>query len=88
VSAGPDSFAALTAPDSFEDETPAPAIVVVKGDPTPEEIAAVVVAITSLRAVGSGRPVPQMSQWSAYWRGLRAPVAPGPGSWRQSGRPG
>jgi hypothetical protein len=72
-----------------EDETPvAPMITVVKGDPTPEEIAAVVVAIASLQAAGADRPAPRVSQWSAYWRSLRAPVAPGPGSWRQSARSG
>ena len=60
---------------------------VVKGDPTDEELAALV-AVLALRAGGGGdRPTPQPSGWSAYGRTVRAPVRPGPDAWRMSARP-
>ena len=60
---------------------------VVEGDPTDEELAAIIaVLIGQLRAAPEPAPPPAASGWSAYWRGVRAPLAPGPGSWRASGR--
>jgi hypothetical protein len=68
------------------DEPAAPMILIVKGEPTAEELAAVVTVLGALGSAGQA-PVPfEESQWAAYWRGVRAPLAPGPRSWRLSAR--
>ncbi|GAA3606979.1 acyl-CoA carboxylase subunit epsilon [Microlunatus ginsengisoli] len=72
---------------STADPDGAPVISVVRGNPTPEEIAAVVLVLTAGRAEEAATRSPSPTgQWAAYWRSLRTPIAPGPGSWRQSGR--
>ena len=68
---------------------------VVKGSPTPEELAAVLAVLGAAASAASaasssatplaGEPGP--TGWSAYWRSVRAPLAPGPGAWRSSSRP-
>jgi len=65
---------------------------VVRGDATPEEIAAVVAVLLSRSAAASGggappaRPAP--SAWADRSRQLRCPLFPGPDAWRRSARPG
>ena len=59
---------------------------VVHGNPTPEEVAAVVVVLASLAARPTPPPAPSTTGWSAYWRTMRAPLLPGSGAWRSSGR--
>jgi hypothetical protein len=60
---------------------------VVRGQPTAEELAAVVVVLTGAR---QGRtapaPHPRPSLWAA--RQVRPAMIPGPGAWRGSGLPG
>jgi hypothetical protein len=68
------------------DETAeAPRLRIVKGDPTPEEVAALVAVVTAIGAASSttasGRPP---SAWSSHHRKLRAPLSPG---WRSSALP-
>jgi hypothetical protein len=58
---------------------------VVKGDPTPEELAALV-AVISAKAAAAGEPG-RPSTWAAYWRSVREPLRPGRGAWRASGLP-
>ena len=59
---------------------------VVRGDPSDEELAALVAVVTSLRApVEEKEPV--RSAWSDRRALLRAPLAHGPGAWRASGLP-
>ena len=71
----------------MRDESEAPPLfAVVKGNPTDEDLAALV-AVLSLRSGGGGEPPPTPGGWSAYWRSVRAPVQPGPEAWRMSGRP-
>jgi Acyl-CoA carboxylase epsilon subunit len=60
---------------------------VVKGSPTEEELAALVTVFTLRQGAGTPGSSPRQSGWSAYWRSVRAPVQPGPGAWRMSGRP-
>ena len=68
-----------------------PVLRVVRGDATPEEIAAVVAVLLS-RAAASGvgtppsRPAP--SAWADRSRQLRRPLFPGPDAWRRSALPG
>lgn len=61
--------------------------VIIKGNPTDEEVAAVVAALSALtnrprdpRTPTSRRP----TGWSAYWRTLRTPPHPSPDAWRTS----
>ena len=70
------------------DEPAEPTIQVVRGNPTEEELAAVLTVLTA--ASKAAKPVPQERSdhgWAAYWRSVRTPLRPGPGVWRASGRP-
>jgi hypothetical protein len=76
---------------------------IVRGDATPEEIAALVAVLTArARRAAAARThaaeSPVAGSWrrrtarTAVWadrsRGLRAPLTHGPGAWRSSARPG
>jgi hypothetical protein len=67
-----------------------PVLRVVRGDATPDEIAAVVAVLLSRAATDSGAPPPRRvpSAWADRSRLLRRPVHPGPGAWRRSALPG
>ncbi|GAA1608709.1 MULTISPECIES: acyl-CoA carboxylase subunit epsilon [Kribbella] len=61
---------------------------VVKGNPTPEELAALVTVIAARAA--APRPAPDTGRagnWATYWRNTRTPFHPGPGQWRASAHP-
>ena len=61
---------------------------VVRGEPTPAELAAVVVVLTALASRTAPASQPRRSsEWAARSRMLRQAVAPGPGAWRASGLP-
>jgi len=63
-----------------------PLLRVVKGDPTPEELAALVGVIASLG--GAATPAPRRtSEWSAPHRKLRVTFPAGPAGWRSSSLP-
>jgi len=70
-----------------QDEEPL-VILVVRGHPTPDEIAALTVVLSSLRpGTGVAEPAPtRPGGWSSRRRALRTSVRPGPGAWRMSGR--
>jgi hypothetical protein len=71
-----------------DDETARVHLRIVKGDPTPEELAALV-AVLAGRGGGeepAPEPVP-VGAWSDRSRQLRRPLRRGPGAWRASGRP-
>ncbi len=65
-------------------ESSPPAVAVVAGDPTAEELAALVAVLT---AVAQPAPVieaveeARVDSWAAPWRGIGAPVPLGPGAW-------
>jgi acyl-CoA carboxylase epsilon subunit len=70
------------------DRPETPPLFAVKGDASPEEVAALVAVLQGLAAAGAGaadRPPP--SEWSSHHRKVRAPLAPGRGGWRSSGQP-
>ena len=71
--------------EASEAVTP-PLLRVVKGDPTPEELAALVGVIASLGAPDepAARRTPE---WSAPHRKLRVTFPAGLGGWRSSGLP-
>jgi hypothetical protein len=77
---------------SAVDEMAAPVITVVRGDPTPAELAAVVpVLLSVLLAAGpAGAPAasPQRrSMWADRARVVGVPARPGRYSWRAAGLP-
>jgi len=78
------------APD--DDQPPGPPLLlrVVRGDPTADEIAALVAVLVTrsagAEAPGQARSVP--GSWADRSRLLRRPLSPGPGAWRRSALPG
>ena len=67
--------------------TPHRPLGLVRGDATPEEVAAVM-AVLSAASGGDAKPAPRhTSQWSSPARALRRPLSPGPGAWRASSWP-
>ncbi len=72
----------------MSEEPAEPLLRVVKGDPTPEELAAVVAVLSAASTRRDPPTRPAGSGWSAYWRSVRAPLVAGPGAWRSSGRLG
>ena len=70
-----------------EDSIPVrPLLTVVRGEPTPEQLAALI-AVVSARAAGSGddAPAPARPLWNRPQ--LRTPLTAGPGAWRAAGLP-
>jgi hypothetical protein len=66
-----------------------PILRVVRGDATPEEIAALV-AVLLARSADAEAPSPARSvsgSWADRSRLLRRPLSPGPGAWRRSALP-
>ena len=65
-----------------------PVLRVLRGNATPEEIAAVVAVLLSRSAAAEPPPRPAPSAWADRSRLLRRPLSPGPGAWRRSALPG
>jgi len=66
-----------------------PRLTIVRGDPTPEQIAALVAVLTArLQSAGQARvsEAPR-SGWSSTSRMMRGPLSPGPGAWKASALP-
>lgn len=66
------------------DDTTQPALRIVSGDPSPEELAAVTVVLTLLGRAGEPPAESEPSAWSDLSLRLRRPLPPGPGAWRNS----
>jgi hypothetical protein len=66
-----------------------PVLRVVRGDATPEEIAALVTVLALRRpaATAEAAPAQPRSEWSARSRLMRGPLAPSKGAWRRSALP-
>ena len=64
-----------------------PMLRVVSGDPTPEEIAALVAVVGAMGAPGARPPRRRTPEWSAHHRKVRPSLAPGAGGWRSSALP-
>jgi len=75
--------------DEAEETQQPPLLRIVKGDPTPEEVAALV-AVVSAMAAGAAEAAAQdkapKPEWSAHHRKLRATHRHGAGAWRHSAR--
>jgi len=66
-----------------------PVLRVVRGDATPEEIAAVLAVLLSRSGSPDAPPPPPLaSAWADRSRLLRRPLFPGPDAWRRSALPG
>jgi hypothetical protein len=65
-----------------------PRLAIVRGDPTPEEIAALIAVLTTRLQSGqaSVHAAPRYG-WSSRSRMMRGPLARGPGAWRASALP-
>lgn len=67
-----------------------PLLRVVKGDPTPEQLAALVAVVAASAAGGTEEPPRRRAEWSARHRLVRQPHLlahrHGPGAWRASAR--
>jgi hypothetical protein len=67
--------------------TEKPVLRIVSGNPTDEEIAALVAVVSSLQAPAPPDEEPTRSAWSDRRALVRQPLAHGPGAWRASGFP-
>ena len=66
----------------------APALFLVKGDATPEEVAALTVVLQGIAAASAPAPTPRRTpEWSAHHRKVRRSHSSGPGGWRSSALP-
>ena len=68
------------------DAAPRPLLTVLRGEPTPEQLAALV-AVVAARGTAADEPAAPLPRplWSVPV--LRTPLSPGPGAWRASGLP-
>jgi len=68
------------------EEPDRPLLRVVRGDATPEELAALVAVVASLGS--AAEPAPRRTpEWSAHHRKTRRTLPHGPGAWRASALP-
>lgn len=63
-----------------------PLLTVVRGEPTPEQLAALVSVVLARSTAGQPAQTSPRSPWSQPV--LRTPLIPGPGRWRGSALPG
>jgi len=71
------------------DDGPArPLLRVVRGNPTPEELAALIAVVSARGAAAEPAEPAPPSPWRSRGPGLRRPLPHGPGAWRTSGLPG
>ena len=64
-----------------------PVLRVVKGDPTLEELAALITVVAARSVPAPAPEQERASNWATYWRNARQPFRPGPGQWRASAHP-
>ena len=64
-----------------------PALFSVKGDASPEEVAALFAVLQGVAATAAPPAARPRSAWSAPQRRVRTPLASGPGAWRVSALP-
>lgn len=74
------------AEDTSADTHARPFLRVVRGDASPEEVAALVAVLGSMSAPPEAPPR-RTPEWSAHHRKVRRTLPHGPGGWRSSGLP-
>ena len=71
---------------SAPDTPPArPLLTVVRGEPTPEQLAALIAVVSARGGAAEPQDAPAPSLWARPV--LRGPLHPGPGAWRASALP-
>lgn len=73
-----------SAPDAPEQP---PLLSVVRGNPTPAELAALTAVVAAGRAAGAPPPRAMVSMWTAHHRRMRPRHRKGPGMWRATAWP-
>lgn len=80
----------MTGDAANEPDATTPLLRVVKGDPTPEQLAALVAVVAASAASGGAEEPRRRSEWAAPRRLVRQPHLVGhrhgPGAWRASAR--
>ncbi len=78
-----------SADEATPDQQPEPMLRVVKGHPTDEELAAIVLVLSAAADRPARTPTaPSRSGWSDYWRTVHQPLPMrGPDAWRRSSHP-
>jgi hypothetical protein len=74
--------------DAGTPEAPRPLLRVVRGEPTPEQVAALVAVVTARASGGVEAEPVAPSRWASRAAALRQPLPHGPGAWRASALPG
>ena len=64
-----------------------PLLRVVRGEPTPEELAALTVVVAALSRRRPRRRTTPVGAWASNADRVRRPLQVGPGGWRAAGRP-
>ncbi|MGY1641541.1 acyl-CoA carboxylase subunit epsilon [Geodermatophilus sp. SYSU D00703] len=73
-------------PSLSREEPTRPLLSVVKGEPSPEELAALTVAVAAMSQRPTRRRPTPVGAWAAFGDAHRTPPRPGPGGWRAAGR--
>ena len=72
----------------FESTPERPPLKLVRGDASPEEVAALLAVLSAASASGEAEPAPRhTSRWASREQVVRRPLIPGPGAWRASAWP-
>ena len=71
----------------MDPDSPRPILRVVRGDATPEEVAALVAVVAALGSGGTESPPRRTPEWSAHHQKTRRSLPHGPGGWRSSSAP-
>ena len=77
----------MTEPQPRQQSLPLPVLSVIRGEPTPEELAVLLAVLASRPTARRAEPGQRVSPWSSPGRTFGAPLFPGPGAWRASGLP-
>jgi hypothetical protein len=77
----------VTADETPEAEPRRPLLRVIRGDATPEEVAALVAVVAALGNAAAEPPTRRTPEWSAHHRKVRVSLPHGPGGWRSSAMP-
>jgi len=70
--------------DVADQERDRPPLRLVRGDATPEEVAALLAVLSAASGGAEAQAPRHTSQWSSPARAMRRPVTPGRGAWRAS----
>ncbi len=77
----------MTDPETERETKSVPTLRVVRGNPTSEELAALVAVLASTRTGAPQENARVGGQWSARGRNVRPALSHGVGAWRASGLP-